>query len=50
MDVLFLLAGSLEATPEGFQRARPFVSGLCGQPGREKTPARVGVALYRRKG
>ncbi|XP_057591200.1 von Willebrand factor A domain-containing protein 2 isoform X6 [Hippopotamus amphibius kiboko] len=46
VDVLFLLAGSAAATPEGFLRAKAFVQRFARAALSEDSQARVGVALY----
>ncbi|KAI4530482.1 hypothetical protein MG293_019371 [Ovis ammon polii] len=46
VDVLFLLAGSADATPEGFQRAKAFVKRFVRAALAGDSRARVGVALY----
>ncbi|XP_069423698.1 von Willebrand factor A domain-containing protein 2 isoform X4 [Ovis canadensis] len=46
VDVLFLLAGSADATLEGFQRAKAFVKRFVRAALAGDSRARVGVALY----
>ena len=49
MDVLFLLAGSADATLEGFQRAKAFLKRFVRAALTGDSRARVGVALYSAK-
>lgn len=46
MDVLFLLASSADASPEGFQRAKAFVKRFVRAALTGDSRARVGVARY----
>ena len=49
VDILFLLASSAAATPEGFQRAKTFVKRCAQAVLGEASRARVGVAHYSSK-
>ncbi|XP_047618066.1 von Willebrand factor A domain-containing protein 2 [Phacochoerus africanus] len=49
VDILFLLASSAAATPEGFQRAKAFVKRFAQAVLGEASRARVGVAHYSSK-